>query len=120
MGFSQAVKSCFNQYVGFTGRAPRSEFWWFQLFIIISYVVIAIIGIGLLGEAGGALVGIFALAMFLPSIAVVVRRLHDIDRSGWWYFITFVPLVGPFVLLYFMVKRGDQGPNSFGNDPLAG
>ena len=120
MGFFDAIKSCYGQYVGFTGRAARSEFWWFQLYFVLGYVVLGVLGGALVGEIAGILMILFLLANFLPGLAVLVRRLHDIDRSGWWYFINMVPVVGPFVFLYWTVQRGTEGPNSFGNDPLQG
>ena len=120
MGFVDAIKSCYGQYVGVTGRAARSEFWWFQLYFVLGYVVLGGLGGALVGEIAGILVLLFALAHFCPLLAVTVRRLHDIDRSGWWYLVTFIPLIGPLVFLYWAVKRGTQGPNSFGNDPLQG
>lgn len=110
MDFMTAVKTCFSKYVTFEGRASRSEYWWFTLFNIVGQLVLlavfAPIGI------------IFALAVLLPSIAVVVRRLHDVDRSGWWYWISLVPLIGAIVLLVWFCSKGTTGPNRFGHDPL--
>jgi uncharacterized membrane protein YhaH (DUF805 family) len=133
MNLMQAVKSVYRNYVTVSGRAARSEYWWFFLFSIIASIVISVIEAGLgLGQgvvtssngtfsanySGGILSGIWALANFLPSLAVGVRRLHDTDRSGWWLLIVLVPLIGAIVLLVFFCSRGTSGPNRFGRDPL--
>lgn len=116
MDFGTAIKTCLNKYVTFSGRAPRSEFWFFLLFtwlgqIILSVVDGVVIGVGLLP-------GLFALAMLLPTISVIVRRLHDTNRSGWWYWIGLVPLVGIILLIVWWATEGTKGPNNFGHDPL--
>lgn len=105
VGFLDAVKIAFAKYVDFTGRASRSEFWWFMVFVFAASVLTA------WNDYLGALVG---LALFLPNIAVGVRRLHDTDRSGWWYLIGFVPVIGIIVLIVFFAQRGTQGHNRFG------
>ncbi|MER7460273.1 DUF805 domain-containing protein [Micromonospora sp. NPDC126480] len=118
-----AIKSVLSQYVGFRGRARRSEYWWFALFTMILNVVAVILD-GALGTKLGSDPGstgviglIVTLALLLPGLAVSVRRLHDTDRSGWWLLIGLVPLVGFIVLLVFFVKDGTQGSNRFGADP---
>ena len=115
MGFWQAVASGFSNYVTFSGRACRSEYWYWVLFIILCEIVTSIIdytiGINLM-------TGIFGLVTLLPSLAVAVRRLHDIDRSGWWYLLMFVPLIGAVVLIVWWCKRGSKGYNRFGADRL--
>lgn len=125
MGFQEAVRTCFGKYVTFEGRARRSELWWFALFILLGNIVFGLLDALLFGAmAGGGefspLGSLFSLAVFLPSIAVGVRRLHDLDRSGWWYLLVLIPLIGMLVLLFFFVQRGTAGPNRFGADPLAG
>lgn len=118
MDFQTAVRTVLTQkYADFNGRAPRSEYWWFVLAYVIAYIVIAIVG-GILGRVGAFLPLLLALALIVPSIAVSVRRLHDIDKSGWWVLIALVPLVGGLILLYFTVQRGTVGPNQYGEDPL--
>jgi len=121
MGFTQAVKSCFRQYVGFRGRARRAEFWYFGLFYVVAGIVLSIVDTLLFGDGTGMapLTLLFGLGMFLPSLAVSIRRLHDIDRTGWWILLSLVPLVGAIVLLVFFVQRGTSGVNRFGADPLA-
>jgi uncharacterized membrane protein YhaH (DUF805 family) len=118
MGIQQAVASCFSKYVGFEGRAPRSEYWWWVLFVVVVAVILGILGSVVLGAdsgAGAVLAGLFILATVLPGLAVIIRRLHDTDHSGWWFFIQLVPAIGGLWLLYFMVIPGTQGPNRFGD-----
>ena len=117
MTFSESISTCLSKYATFSGRAARSEFWWFALFTLIVNVVSNMIQ-AIVGD-WFAFVGLLvALALLLPSIAVAVRRLHDLDKSGWWYLLVFVPLIGFLVLLYFFVQRGTEGQNQYGADPL--
>lgn len=119
MDFKTAVATCLRQkYMDFTGRAPRSEYWYYILAYFIGSVVLSIVG-ALAGESVRmALLGIYSLALLLPTLAVAVRRLHDLDKSGWWILIGLVPLIGGLVLLFFYVQKGTNGPNRYGNDPL--
>lgn len=114
MGFMEAVKSCFRRYVDFQGRSPRSEFWWFYLAFIIFYVLVIILAAiaPILG-----IIGLGLLAFIIPMLAVSIRRLHDLDKSGWWYLIGFIPLAG-LILLYWFCLKGTEGDNRFGPDPL--
>ena len=110
-----------KKYAVFSGRARRAEYWYFVLFNIIVAVVLALIDT-LLGTTTGVssfglLSGIYSLAVLIPTLAVTVRRLHDIDRSGWWIFINLIPLVGAIVLLVFSLLPGTPGSNRFGPDP---
>ncbi len=104
-----------KKYFVFNGRARRKEYWMFFLFNMIVTMVISFIE-GLLGM-DGAVTGLYGIAVLIPAIAVGVRRLHDIGKSGWWMLISLVPIVGPFVFLYFTVKAGDEGSNEYGGDP---
>jgi uncharacterized membrane protein YhaH (DUF805 family) len=111
-----------KKYAVFEGRARRKEYWFFQLFNVIAVIVLAIIDSALenTGPATdflGILSGLYILATFLPGLGVLIRRLHDTDRSGWWVLISFVPLVGGIVLLVFTVTEGTPGPNKYGADP---
>ncbi len=122
-----------KKYVVFSGRARRAEYWYFVLFnTIIGAVLLAIdiaMGSGsaestMSGDAGmamnaslGILSGIYSLAVFLPGLAVLIRRLHDTDHSGWWIFITLIPIIGAFILLYFLVKDSTPGVNQYGSNP---
>ena len=115
MNFGEAIKSGFNKYVDFSGRSSRSETWWWVLFSLIANVVAVVLD----GTVGSGLVGaIVTLGLFLPSLAVQVRRLHDLDRSGWWILISFVPIVGLILLVFWFCKKGTEGENRFGADPL--
>ena len=122
-----------KKYVVFSGRATRSEYWYFTLFNIIITVILMGIDIAMgsgsaestvSGDAGvamnmnaGILTGIYGLAVFLPGLAVLFRRLHDTDHSGWWIFISLIPLIGAIVLLVFLVKDSTPGENQYGSNP---
>jgi len=138
MGFGAAVKSVFGKYASFTGRAPRSEFWWFYLFAVVVSLVLNVIDVALgwVVDVGsdtpadsspflsffnadiGALSTVWAVVLILPYISVMVRRLHDTDRSGWWWWIQLIPCVGFIVLLVFVLLPGTRGDNRFGRDML--
>jgi uncharacterized membrane protein YhaH (DUF805 family) len=116
MNFGEAIKSGFSNYVNFSDRACRSEYWFWYLFFTIVLVVAAIVD-GLIGASVTSV--IWYLATILPNIAISVRRLHDLDRSGWWIFLGLIPLVGGIILLIWYCTKGTDGPNRFGADPLA-
>ncbi|TDO84024.1 uncharacterized membrane protein YhaH (DUF805 family) [Flavobacterium chryseum] len=119
-------KVVFENYANFKGRARRSEYWYFALangiISILLIVLGAIIG-GVFGDAmtggiiGYALFGLYTLATLVPTLGAVVRRLHDVNKSGWFYFIAFVPLVGGIWLLVLLFTEGDRGTNQYGPDP---
>ena len=113
-----------SKYADFSGRAPRAEYWWFYLLIIIGYLVAmildSIVGTGGILGSYGILSLVLMLGLLIPSLAAGVRRLHDTDRSGWWLLIAFIPLIGAIVLLVFFVLEGTKGDNRFGADPYAG
>ena len=110
-----------KKYAVFDGRAQRAEYWYFVLFSIIISIVLGFIdfSIGTFDEKAGVglLSGIYALAVFIPSIAVGVRRLHDTNRSGWWILIGLIPIVGFIVLFVFFVIDSDQSANQYGSNP---
>ena len=114
MGFADAVKSVFNQYAGFSGRARRSEYWWFTLFTMLASVVASIVD-AVVGFPVGTIA--LLLAILLPSLAVSVRRLHDTGRSGWWLLIGLIPLVGFIILIVFYVQDSQPGTNAHGPSP---
>lgn len=123
MNFVQAVGSVLRNAFRFSGRASRSEFWWWALFCLLFQV--AILLIGSMGVAHGPYGGILGLVYLGSQVVFVVlqttltaRRLHDIGRSGWWQLIGFVPIVGALLMLWWSLKRGDSGFNRFGDDPL--
>lgn len=121
MSFTAAVRSALSQYVGFGGRARRSEYWWFFLFGLLVSIVTSILdmvlGTNFENSSNGLFNLIAGLAFLLPSLAVAVRRLHDTDRSGWWILIGLIPILGAIVLLVFFVQDGTPGPNRFGPSP---
>jgi uncharacterized membrane protein YhaH (DUF805 family) len=120
MNFVQAIKSGFSNYVTFSGRAPRSEYWYWVLFAVIGALVTKAVDAAIFGFDAGAspLNGIFELAIFLPGLAVSARRLHDIDRTAWWLLIALTG-IGGILLLVWDCFKGTPGPNRFGPDPLA-
>ncbi len=118
MGFTEAIQSGFRNYVTFSGRASRSEYWYWVLFSILASIGGEILD-AITGGAGLINLAV-ALGLFLPALSVAVRRLHDVDRSGWWYLIILIPLIGLIVLIVWFVTRGTSGANRFGPDPLAG
>lgn len=120
MNMTDAVKAVFNKYATFSGRSARSEYWWWVLFTIIVSLVLGFVDAALFGARMGQvgiIGGIYSLATLIPSLAVSVRRLHDIAKSGWWLLIAFIPLIGAIVLIYWFVQRGTVGQNNFGQDP---
>ena len=116
-----------NRYAKFDGRATRSEYWYFILFyFIVSFIVILLdifVVNPMLGatpeqaQQGGLLQIILALALLIPSIAVGVRRLHDIGKSGWWILVGLVPIIGALILIYFYVLDSQAGENQYGSNP---
>ena len=120
MSFTESIGTCFSKYGVASGRARRSEFWWFQLFLSIIGIVG---GIGdliifdtIYGEYGPINI-VLTVATLLPSICAAVRRLHDVNRSGWWMIIS-LTLVGFIPLIIWWCFKGNDGPNDFGDDQL--
>lgn len=138
MGFSEAVRTVVKQkYATFSGRASRSEFWWFQLFYWVVMLVVAFSagvvstlsnrqdGVPGLIIALAVVGGLFAIAMFLPALSVQVRRFHDRNMSGWWLLlltvlnaIPYIGFISAMAMIVITVLRGEVGPNKFGPDPL--
>jgi uncharacterized membrane protein YhaH (DUF805 family) len=115
MTFGTAVSSVFAQYTGFSGRARRSEYWWFVLFNVLVSVVAGVVDTALNSVLLGLVV---VLGLLLPSLAVSVRRLHDTGRSGWWLLIGLIPF-GGIVVLVFQCQDSEPGANRFGPSPKA-
>ncbi|MED4532328.1 DUF805 domain-containing protein [Metabacillus fastidiosus] len=105
-----------KNYVGFQGRARRKEYWMFVLFNVIIALILSVIQT-VADIDPPVLTAIYSLAIFLPSLAVTVRRLHDIGRSGWWYFINLIPLIGGIILLVFTCQDSQSGSNKYGPSP---
>ena len=110
MDFVQAIKSCLGQYATFSGRAKRSEFWWFFLFQVLVMVAASMLG--------DVINGIASLALLLPALAVGARRLHDIGRTGWWQLLL-LSGIGFLVLLYWWVQPGEGAGNIYGERSAA-
>ncbi|MEY4766465.1 MAG: hypothetical protein RI907_3138 [Pseudomonadota bacterium] len=113
-----------QKYATFSGRARRQEFWHFMLISMASAIGLLFIDFQthmVDHELGmGTLSGIFVLATFLPSMAVSVRRLHDLGKSGWWWLVSLVPYLGVLVLLFMCAQPGQYGANEYGEDPIPG
>ncbi len=118
MTFVQAIQSGFKNYVKFQGRATRSEFWWWMLFYMIIVAVLDSMAMGELQRGTPGLftgvLGLVGLVFLLPTLGLMVRRLHDTGRSGWWVLIDFVPLVGIILLIVWWASKGTLGPNKYG------
>ena len=119
MDFSQAVRNGFRKYASATGRASRSEFWYWMIFSTLCGAAGNVIDLAIFRDVDSGLVApLISLALLLPDVAVSIRRLHDLDRSGWWLLICLTG-IGFIVLLVWDCMRGTLGPNRFGPDPLA-
>jgi uncharacterized membrane protein YhaH (DUF805 family) len=116
MSLSEAVSSVLSKPVDFSGRARRSEYWWWALAVAVGYLVL-----GLLATQVSAVFWVvdlfFLLLVLVPSLAVTWRRLHDTGRSGAWWFIGFVPVVGGIIVLVFTILDSQPGPNEYGPNP---
>jgi len=110
MTFFDAIKSGFSKYADFNGRATRSEFWWWVLFVFLANAAASMLS--------PVVSGLFSLGVFLPNIAVGARRLHDTDRSGWLQLVAIIPLIGWILLIYWCVQEGKE-PNRFGTAAAA-
>ena len=111
-----------KQYADFKGRARRREYWMFALFNIIVIMALLLVA-GMIGSATDSVelvsipIMIYYVAIILPSIAVAVRRLHDINKSGWYYLVSLIPLIGGIWLLVLLCTEGDRGDNQYGSNP---
>jgi uncharacterized membrane protein YhaH (DUF805 family) len=112
LDFGTSIRTCFSKYATFTGRAARSEFWFFELFLLGVNVVLLLIDSSVLSLIVG-------LGTLLPALAVGARRLHDTDKTGWWQLLFVFPFVGLVILIIFWAQIGSAGTNRYGDDPLA-
>ena len=126
MGFAEAIKSFWSNYATFKGRARRSEYWFIQLFLIITNVAVGAIDLALMNgnvdrfiaNGGGGIVGlVWILVTIVPALAVLVRRLHDTGKSGWWVLMGFVPFAGAIVLFVFTVLDSTPAENKYDPSP---
>lgn len=115
MSFVDAIKSVFSQYANFSGRARRSEYWYY----VLCYAIISIV-VNLLSQASSvfAIIGtVVGLALICPTVAVEIRRLHDIGKSGWYLLFNLIPLVGAIILIVWFCKDSEPGDNMYGPNP---
>jgi len=122
-----SVKTVLQKYTTISGRALRSEYWWWTLAIIIVSVILGKMDSALFlaidpatGKQTGAsiLSFVFTLAILIPNICVIARRLHDINKSGWWMLVSIVPILGLILFIFWAATKGTAGDNRFGPDPL--
>ncbi len=106
MTFQESIRVCFSKYAEFDGRASRSEYWWFMLFIFLVGCAI--------GVVSDKLSVVFILATLLPSLAAASRRLHDTSRTGWWQLVALIPLIGMVLLLVFLTQKSDASSDTTG------
>lgn len=111
-------KKCFRHYADFNGRARRKEYWgyvlFYMIFYVVAYIIFSLIDNLIDAPVFTSILGLASLGAVIPSIAVAVRRLHDIGKSGWWYFISFIPLVGAIWMLVLLCTEGTRGMNAYG------
>ncbi|MDT0681302.1 DUF805 domain-containing protein [Roseicyclus sp. F158] len=119
MSMEESVRTCLAKYVVISGRARRSEYWWFALFVFAVSIVLNLVEtLVLQGLTFGLISLLWSLAVLLPGICVGGRRLHDRDMSAWWLLLALIPGLGAIILLVLFCLPGTDGPNRFGPDPL--
>jgi uncharacterized membrane protein YhaH (DUF805 family) len=119
VNFLQAIVSGLRNGANFRDRSSRSEFWSWVLFTLILQVIAAILDVIIFPESDSEILErIVSLGLAIPSLAVEIRRLHDVDRSGWWILAYFTIIGGLYPLLYWKIEKGTDGPNRFGEDPF--
>ena len=129
MGFVESIKTCFSKYFVFSGRATRSEFWYFLLFLVIGDILTIFVDFSLNPELleietewydigpTGVLGTIFLFATWIPLLSVAIRRLHDVNRSGWWWLIP-ITIIGIIPFAYWLLKQSDTNSNKYGPKPV--
>ena len=115
---SWAVKTCFTKYATFKGRASRKEYWYFCLFNFLVFAILYRLAYAINNESLSlfflGVVCLYSIVVILPGLSVTIRRLHDVGKSGWFYWIVLIPYLGGLILLYFMCKKGNSGENKYG------
>lgn len=111
-----AVKACFSKYADFNGRSPRAEYWYFTLFNVAVFILLVVLAT-VIGKLFMFVYYAYMLAILVPSIAVSIRRMHDIGRSGWWVLISLVPMIGSIWFIVLAALPSQLGPNKFGPNP---
>jgi uncharacterized membrane protein YhaH (DUF805 family) len=119
--FQWYKKVVFENYANFSGRARRSEYWYFvffnMLFAISAFLLDTVLNLNFESGSGGPFYLVYVLGVFIPGLAVAVRRLHDVNKSGWFFFIFLIPIIGPIWLLVLFFSEGTNGRNNYGEDP---
>ncbi len=120
MDFLTAVKVCMEKYSIFSGRALRSEFWFFQLFVVLGSILMSVVDMVIsdasFGDSGETYTAFFTVTL-IPSFAAGARRLHDINRSGWWQWLWIIPIIGWIVIIVWLATKGEDSDNRFGPPP---
>lgn len=118
VSFGGAVSKAFSNYANFSGRARRSEFWWFYLFNILASIAAILLdnalGITFDMSVQGPISLLVGLFLLLPNLGLAIRRLHDVGKSGWWWLIGLIPIVGPIVLLVYFATDSEPNDNQYG------
>lgn len=104
MTFGESIQTCFSKYAEFSGRASRSEYWWWFLFVFLATMAASVVN--------DKVSALFSIAVMLPGLAVGTRRLHDIDKSGWFQLLFLIPIIGWIILIYWAAQEGKE-PNRF-------
>lgn len=104
MTFGESIQTCFSKYADFSGRASRSEYWWWLLFVFLATMAASVVN--------DKVSALFSIAVMLPGLAVGARRLHDIDKSGWLQLLFLIPVIGWIILIYWAAQEGKE-PNRF-------
>ena len=125
MTFIESIKTCFKKYITIKGRAPRSEYWWFQAMFAPLFLFVVIMSEAENLESSSELIILFYLLCFviviislIPVITVTIRRFHDTNKSGWYFLLGFIPLVGSLIVTVMMIPEGTKGKNKYGPNPL--
>ncbi len=122
MTFSESISTCYRKYASISGRATRSEYWWFYLFTLLASFVLGFI-LGFLSVAGGSDLSLLISVLIsffiftIPQFTAGIRRLHDTGRSGWNYLWTLIPFIGGLIVLYFLIEKSDEIENDYGPAP---
>ena len=118
MNFGQSIQTCMGKYATFEGRASRSEYWWFYLFTVLVSWGASVVGALSLFDTGGILSLVVNAALLLPSLAASTRRLHDTNRSGWWFLLAATG-IGIILLIVWWAQGSDKSDNKYGSPPVS-
>ena len=125
MTFIESIKTCFKKYITIKGRAPRSEYWWFQAMFAPLFLFVVIVSEAENLESTSELIiwcyllcFVIVILSLIPIITVTIRRFHDTNKSGWYFLLGFIPLVGSLIVTVMMIPEGTKGKNKYGPNPL--